>query len=375
MRAINASRAMPDPPSSARSVAAPTPFRYHPQVLKLPGEYVTRLRPFFQGKRFCVTGGAGFIGGHLVDALFGLGASVCVIDDFSTSSAQHLGELIDLDPERVRFVHASILEDAALAQAVEGAAAVFHLAAVASVPRSVAEPERNFQVNALGTLRVAEAARHAKAARIIYSASSSAYGDPPGAGAGDSKSESIVPSPLSPYAAAKLSAEHVMRAWSSSYGLSTVSLRYFNIFGPRQAADSPYSGVIAIFCKKLLAGEIPTIFGDGHQSRDFTYVTNAVLANLLAAACPHPLAGEVFNIGAGRSVTLLELFRMIAERAGMPHASPTHAPARAGDVRHSLADVSAAQRVLGFAPITPLDAGLDATLEWYRSAYAESQDR
>jgi nucleoside-diphosphate-sugar epimerase len=343
-------------------------------VLKLPSEYVTKLRPFFQGKRFCVTGGAGFIGGHLVDALFGLGASVCVIDDLSTSSAQNLAELIDLDPERVRFVHGSILDDAALADAMEGASAVFHLAAMASVPRSVAEPERNFVVNGLGTLRVAEVARQVGAARIIYSASSSAYGDPQGAGPTDAKSELLVPSPLSPYAAAKLSGEHLMRAWSSSYGISTLSLRYFNIFGPRQAADSPYSGVIAIFCKKLLAGETPTIYGDGQQSRDFTYVTNAVLANLLAAASPHPLAGEVFNIGAGRSITLLELFRMIAERCGMPHASPAHAQARAGDVRHSLADVSAAQRVLGYAPIAPLDAGLDATVEWYRSAYAESKD-
>lgn len=341
-------------------------------MLKLPGEYVSKLRPFFEGKRFCVTGGAGFIGGHLVDALFGLGATISVIDDLSTSTAQNVAELIDLDPERVRFVHASILDDAALADAVLGTSAVFHLAAVASVPRSIAEPERNFSVNGLGTLRVAEAARQAGVKRVVYSASSSAYGDPPGAGADDPKTERLVPMPLSPYAASKLAGEHIMRSWASSYGLSTVSLRYFNIFGPRQAADSPYSGVIAIFCKKLLAGEVPTIFGDGQQSRDFTYVTNAVLANLLAASNPRQLAGEVFNIGAGRSVTLLELFRMIAERSGMPHVSPVLAEARAGDVRHSLADVSAAAEALGYRAIAPLDEGLDATVAWYRSVYAES---
>ena len=321
-----------------------------------------------------MTGGAGFIGGHLVDALFGLGAIVSVIDDLSSSSAQNLAELIDLDPERVRFVHGSILDDAALAEAVQGASVAFHLAAQASVPRSIAEPERNFAVNALGTLRVAEAARVAGVGRLVYSASSSAYGDPPGASAADAKHESLVPMPLSPYATSKLSGEHVMQTWASSYGLSTVSLRYFNIFGPRQAADSPYSGVIEIFCKKLLAGETPAIFGDGQQSRDFTYVTNAVLANLLAGSSNKPLAGEVYNIGAGHAVTLLELFRMIAERSGMPHISPLMAPARPGDVRHSLADVRAAAEGLGYRPITSLEEGLEATVAWYRSIYAESKD-
>lgn len=341
-------------------------------MLKLPSEYVSRLRPFFEGKRVCVTGGAGFIAGHLVDALFGLNANITVIDDLSTSNAQNLAELIDLDPERVRFVHASILDDEALNQAVEGASVVFHLAAQASVPQSVAEPERNFIVNALGTLRVAEAARLAKVDRVVYSASSSAYGDTEGSDAADPKTEALTPMPLSPYAASKLSGEHIMRAWASSYRMSTVSLRYFNIFGPRQAADSPYSGVIAIFCKKLLAGETPTIFGDGQQSRDFTYVTNAVLANLLAAASPKALAGEVFNIGAGHSVTLLELFRLIAERTAMPHIAPKLAPARVGDVRYSLADISAATEMLGYRPVASLDQGLEATIAWYKSAYAES---
>lgn len=349
-------------------------MRYDLQVLKLPTEYVTRLRPFFEGKRFCVTGGAGFIGGHLVDTLFGLGAQVSIIDDLSTSNAHNLAELIDLDPERVRFFHASILDTAALAQAVEGAQAVFHLAALASVPRSIAEPERNYEVNAMGTLRVVQAARAAKVGRVIYSASSSAYGDPPGPDAASPKSESDLPRPLSPYAGSKLAGEHILRAWASSYGMSTVSLRYFNIFGPRQPADSPYSGVIALFCRMLLAGETPTVFGDGMQSRDFTYVTNAVLANLLAASSERKLAGEVFNVGAGKAITLLELFRLIAERTGMPHAAPNHGPVRTGDVRHSLADVGSTRAILGYQPVATIEEGLDATIAWYRSAYAESQE-
>jgi nucleoside-diphosphate-sugar epimerase len=331
------------------------------------------MRPFFEGKRFCVTGGAGFIGGHIVDTLFGLGANITVIDDLSCSTAQNVAELIDLDPERVRFMHASILDDDALAHAVEGAHTVFHLAALASVPRSVAEPERNFRVNTIGTMRVAQAARNAGVSRVVYSASSSAYGDPVGPDAARPKPETLIPMPLSPYAAAKLAGEHIMRSWAASYGLSTVSLRYFNIFGPRQAADSPYSGVIAIFCKKLLAGETTMVFGDGQQTRDFTYVTNAVLANLLAAMCPKPLAGEVYNIGAGRAVTLLQLFKLIAERAGMPHAAPIHEPKRTGDVRHSLADIAAATDTLGYRVVTSLEEGLDATVSWYRSVYAETE--
>lgn len=344
----------------------------HP-VLKLPGEFVSKFRPRFEGRRVCVTGGAGFIGGHVVDALFGLGATVSVIDDLSTSTAAHIAELIDLDPERVRFVHGSILDDNALSDAMEGAGLVFHLAALSSVPRSVAEPERSFQVNSLGTVRVAQEAQRVGAARIIYSASSSAYGDAPGPDAAEPKKETQIPAPISPYAASKLNGEHVMLAWARTYGVSTVSLRYFNIFGPRQPADSPYSGVIAVFAKRLLAGEEPVIYGDGRQSRDFTYVTNAVLANLLAAASTRQLSGEVINIGSGRAVTLLELFSLIAAGCGAPHAAPRHEPARPGDVRHSLADVSAAAELIGYRPVVPLEEGLEATLAWYRSAFADSE--
>jgi nucleoside-diphosphate-sugar epimerase len=314
----------------------------------------------------CVTGGAGFIGGHLVDALLSLGCRIAVIDDLSNSTAAHLAGLIDIEPDRVRFVHGSILDDAAVDDATEGASTIFHLAAVSSVPRSIAEPERSYAVNATGTMRVAEAARRAGVKRIIYSASSSAYGQ----GERLPKVETDVPAPVSPYAASKLAGEHVMLAWARSYGLSTMSLRYFNIFGPRQPADSPYSAVIAIFARKLLAGEAPTIFGDGTQSRDFTYVTNAVLANLLAGSSERPLAGEVVNVGAGKRVDLLTLHRLVAEACGAADIQPRHEPTRAGDVKHSLADLSLARELLGYEPVVGLERGLGETIDWYKSLYA-----
>ncbi|MFM9956732.1 MAG: NAD-dependent epimerase/dehydratase family protein, partial [Phycisphaerales bacterium] len=311
-----------------------------------------------------VTGGAGFIGGHLVDALLSMGASITVIDDLSNSTASHVAELVEMEPDRVRFVHGSILEDRALREAVEQTAIVFHLAAVGSVPLSIVEPDRSFTVNALGTVRVLEAARSAHARRVVYSASSSAYGESETL----PKRESDLPAPVSPYAAGKLAGEHAAHAWARSYpGLSTVSLRYFNVFGPRQPGDSPYSAVIAAFARRLLAGESPTIFGDGSQTRDFTYITNAVLANLLAGASDRPLAGEVVNIGSGERVSLLELARRMAKACGREHLAPAFAPPRAGDVMHSLADVAAARELLDYAPIAPLDEGLDATLDWYRS--------
>ncbi len=320
----------------------------------------------------CVTGGAGFIGGHLVDALFGLGASVTVIDDLSNSTAKHVAELVDLDPERVRFVHGSILDDAALEEAMRGARLVFHLAAMGSVPRSVAEPERAFAVNTIGTVRVAQAAVKAGASRIVYSASSSAYGDPPGPDTPRAKIETQVPSPLSPYAASKLGGEHVMRAWATSYAISTISLRYFNIFGPRQPADTAYAAAIPAFMRALSAGQPPVVFGDGYQTRDFTYVANAVIANLLAGHSLRPLAGEVVNIGSGRAVGLIELVRMIASACGVPHIGPRHEPSRAGDVRHSLADLSAAKELIDYVPIVSLQEGLESTLAWYRGAVVEA---
>ncbi len=316
----------------------------------------------------CVTGGAGFIGGHLVDALLSLGANIAVVDDLSNATAEHLGELIDIEPDRVRFVHGSILDDAALDDAFERAETVFHLAAVSSVPRSIADPERAYAVNAVGTMRVAEAARRAGIKRIVYSASSSAYG----ASERLPKVETDVPEPVSPYAASKLAGEGVMQAWAHAYNLSAVCLRYFNIFGPRQPADSPYSGVIAVFARKLLAGESPVIFGDGLQSRDFTYVANAVLANLLAACSDRTFMGEPINIGAGEKTDLVHLARLIAESCAVPQVKPVFQAARSGDVKHSLADLARARDLLGYEPIVGLSDGLKHTVEWYRTVYSGS---
>ncbi len=255
--------------------------------------------------------------------------------------------------------------------AFEGADAVFHLAAISSVPRSIAEPERSYAVNAVGTLRVAEAARRTGVKRIVYSASSSAYG----ASERLPKVETDVPEPMSPYGAGKLAGEHVMLSWAKAYGLSTLSLRYFNIFGPRQPADSPYSGVIPVFAKRLLSGQAPVVFGDGLQSRDFTYVANAVLANLLGASSDRPFAGEVINIGAGERTELVQLARLMAEELGVPHIKPQFQPARVGDVRHSLADLGRARELLGYQPIVTLEEGLRSTMQWYRELFAGDSER
>jgi len=337
-------------------------------MIQLPAAVVEKLRPDYTNRHVCVTGGAGFIGGHLVDALVALGAHVRVIDDLSNSTSEHIVELMTLEPDRVRFECASILEPAPLREVVRGSSLIFHLAAQGSVPMSVEEPERSFDINATGTMRVAEAARLAGVPRIVYSASSSAYG----ASEKLPKLETDPPQPISPYAAGKLSGEHVMTAWAHSYGMQTLSLRYFNIFGPRQSADSAYAAVIAAFAKAMLAGNSPTIFGDGTQSRDFTFVSNAVLANLLAGATQAPLNGQVVNIGTGRRVDLLELARVMAQACGSPHLVPKHEQSRAGDVKHSLADISEATQLIGYEPITTLEDGMAATIEWCRQAYAPS---
>jgi nucleoside-diphosphate-sugar epimerase len=334
---------------------------------------VGRLRRHYEGRAVCVTGGAGFIGGHLVDALLSLGATIFVIDDLSNSSLAHLSGLIELEPERVCFVHGSVLDDDALAEATEGAATIFHLAAMGSVPRSIAEPQRSWSVNTTGTVRVLEAARRlwggrggTGGERVVLAASSSAYGDDPAL----PKVETQLPRPLSPYAASKVSAELALQAWARSYAISTVSLRYFNVFGPRQPADSQYAAVIPVFAKRLLAGEAPVVFGDGTQSRDFTSVGNAVLATLLAGAAERALRGEVMNVGTGRRVTLMELASIMAVRCGVPHVQPELAPARRGDVPHSLADFSRARELIGYAPFESLEDGLEETLQWAKREMA-----
>lgn len=346
--------------------------------MKFPASLVDRLRRHYQGHSVCVTGGAGFIGGHLVDALLSLGASITVLDDLSNSTVEHLAGLIDLEPRRVRFVHGSILDDDALRSAIGGEGldgpefapvkTVFHLAALGSVPRSIAEPQRTWSINATGTLRVLEACRAAKIHRVVYAASSSAYGDQRADGHSVPKVETQVPQPLSPYAASKLAGEHLMSVYASCYGLSTASLRYFNVFGPRQSADSAYAAVVAAISRRILDGQPPLIYGDGLQTRDFTYVGNAVLATLLAGHTDRTLKGEVINIGTGRRTSVRELADKLAAAFGADPVPPAFEPAREGDPRDSQADITRARQMLGYEPVTTLEDGLAETAaSWKRS--------
>jgi UDP-glucose 4-epimerase len=304
-----------------------------------------------------VTGGAGFIGSHLVEGLAARGVPVRVLDDFSTGLRPNLAG-VRPTPE---VIEGDVADPATAARAVQGVGVVFHLAALASVQKSVEAPDQTHRVCALGTLNVLDAARRAGVRRVVYAGSSSAYGIP----AGDVQTEDDPLAPLSPYAAAKLSGELYAQAFSNTYGLETVRLRFFNIFGPRQRADSPYSGVIALFSDALLAGRSPTIYGDGLQSRDFTYVTDVVAALLRAAEAPG-VSGKVYNIGTGHSVTVLDLVAALNRQLGT-QVTPRHAPPRAGDVRHSRADVGRARRDLGYEPAVAFEQGLAETLRWYRS--------
>lgn len=316
----------------------------------------------FEGVRTLVTGGAGFIGSHLAEALIRLGASVVVIDDLCGGDTANFNDYKQLAGDRLTFIKASILDEAALAKATEGCRYVFHQAALGSVPRSVEQPVLYTQVNIVGTQNVLEAAKKAGVKRVMFAASSSAYGDSPTL----PKIETMPPLPKSPYAAGKLAGEALMRCYASSYGLDTASLRYFNIFGYRQNANSAYAAVIAAFAKALVAGKPPVIFGDGEQSRDFTFVHNAVHANLLAARCEKPVGGEVINIACGGRITVNELASQMASIFGRPDLKAQHLEDRAGDVKHSLADLTLAGRLLGYKPIVPFAAGLKPTVEWYR---------
>jgi len=315
---------------------------------------------------FLVTGGAGFIGSHLVDALLARGDRVRVLDDLSTGQAENLaphqpGELGS--GSAVEWLRASVADAAACEAACAGVDGIFHEAAEVSVPKSVAEPRKSYEVNALGTLNMLEGARAAGVPRLVFAASSAAYGD----GQELPKREDQTPSPLSPYAAGKIAGEHLLKVWAEVYGLHTVALRYFNVFGPRQRDDSPYTGVIAIFARALLEGRAPTIFGDGEQTRDFTYVTNVIEANL-AAMDAQGASGRVYNVGGGERISLNQLFQAMAEKLGKPLA-PTYAPARTGDVKHSLASIERAERDLGWRPRVDWREGLEKTLDWYRAGH------
>jgi nucleoside-diphosphate-sugar epimerase len=315
----------------------------------------------FADSRVLITGGAGFIGSHLAQALAELGASVIVLDNLIGGSRANLH---GFGP--VELVVGSILDTDLLARVMQGCRYVFHEAALGSVPGSVDRPREYHDVNATGTLNVLETARSLGVSRVMFAASSSAYGEN-----GVPWIETMPPLPLSPYAATKLAGEALLRAYSGSFGLDTVSLRYFNVFGPRQNANSAYAAVIAAFAKAVLAGQNPVIYGDGEQSRDFTYIDNVVHANLLAARVEKPLRGEVINVGCGGRITVNELAAQVTALLGRGDLRPTHLPERTGDLKHSYADLARAGELLKYAPIVNVAAGLQETLEWYRISLAQ----
>jgi UDP-glucose 4-epimerase len=306
--------------------------------------------------KYLVTGGAGFIGSHLVSSLVERGETVRVVDDLSTGKKENLAHL---PAGRVEFVKGDIADSRAMADAVRGIEVIFHHAALASVPRSIELPLETHTACATGTVTLLDACRHAGVRRVIYAASSSCYGNQEQM----PKTESQLPQVLSPYAAAKLAGELYCESFAACYPLETVRLRYFNVFGPRQDPKSPYSAVIPLFVAAILEGRRPTIFGDGSQSRDFTHVANVVEANLRAATAPG-VSGKVYNVACGSSLSVLDLLEEICRLLGKPF-NPEFGPARAGDVKHSWADISAAQRELNYAPTVDLHAGLKQTVEWY----------
>lgn len=307
--------------------------------------------------RVLVTGGAGFIGSHLVEALVEKGHRVRVLDNLSS------GRVANLRPVRgdVEFLRGDCADARAAARAVKGVEVVFHEAAIPSVARSVLDPASSHRGNGTATVSMLVAARGAGVRRFVYAGSSSVYGD----SAELPKRESMAPLPLSPYAVGKLMGEHYLRVFASLYGMETLTLRYFNVFGPRQDASSPYSGVISLFITALLGSKTPVIYGDGEQSRDFTYVANVVAGNLRALEAKKP-RGEVVNLATGRRITLNELLTVLAGATDRP-AKAKHAKPRAGDVRHSLADIELARRLLKYAPSFGLEEGLRRTVDWYRT--------
>jgi UDP-glucose 4-epimerase len=312
--------------------------------------------------RVLVTGGAGFIGSHLVAALVRRGDQVRVLDNFCTGKRENLSAVEGGAKGKVELIEGDVTDAAAVGRAVAGCELVFHEAALASVPLSVERPLDTHAACATGTLNVLDQARRAGVRRVVYAASSSAYGNQPT----PRKMETDLPSMLSPYAAAKMTGELYCQAFWHSYGLETVALRYFNVFGPRQDPSGPYAAVIPIFIKSILTGSRPTIFGDGQQTRDFTYVENVVQANLKAAAAPTEACGRVFNVGNGEAVSLLGLLQSLNELMDTA-IEPFFKPARTGDVRDSLADISLAQSILGYRPTVDLRAGLKPTIDFYRS--------
>jgi UDP-glucose 4-epimerase len=311
------------------------------------------------GRRALVTGGAGFIGSHLTDRLLADGWAVRVLDDFSSGREENIASA----SSRIELVRGDLADPETTARAVEGIEVVFHQGAIPSVPRSVADPLRTNRANVSGTLAVLESARRAGVRRVVYAASSSAYGDTEVL----PKVETMPANPRSPYALQKYAGEVYCRLYFELYGLETVALRYFNVFGPRQDPRSTYAAVVPRFATACLRGEPAQIHGDGEQTRDFTFVEDAVRANLLAADAGRAAAGKVINVAGGRQTTLNRLLAILQEITGCSVA-PVHQPTRAGDVRHSLADLGRARDLLGFSPRVSLEDGLRRTVESLRQA-------
>ena len=307
---------------------------------------------------YLITGVAGFIGSWLAQAVLAQGDQVRGVDNFATGKRENIAKIAG----KIDFREADLLNLDAMHHVCRGVDYVFHEAAIPSVPRSVLDPLGSNRANVDGTVHVLIAARGARVKRVVYAASSSAYGDSPTL----PKHEGMPPNPISPYAVAKLASEYYMKSFSRCYGLETVCLRYFNIFGPRQDPSSPYSGVLAKFITQMLKGEPPTIFGDGTQSRDFTYIENVVSANLLAAKAPAAqVTGQMFNIATGTRFDLNHTFQLLKKIIGF-QGEVKYAPERAGDVKHSLADLSCAEKQLGYKPLVNFEEGLRRTAEWYR---------
>jgi UDP-glucose 4-epimerase len=307
-------------------------------------------------RAFLVTGGAGFIGSHIAAALVERGDRVRVLDNLSTGHLSNMNSF----RERIEFIEGDVTDAGLVAKAVQGVDCIFHEAALASVPASVERPLDSHAACATGTVTVLDAARRAGVRRVVYAASSAAYGNQPSS----SKRETDLPAPLSPYAAAKLSGEFYCQAFWSTFGLETAAIRYFNVFGPRQDPNSPYSAVIPLFITAMLSGRQPVIYGDGGQSRDFSFVANVVHANLLAADAPDA-AGRTINAADGRSIDLLTLLDVLNRLLGM-NVKPQFAPPRPGDVRESRADIALARKLLGYEPQVDFEEGLRRSIDYYR---------
>jgi len=334
------------------------------------------------GQVYLVTGGAGFVGSNIVKRLLNEGKRVRVLDDLSTGHAENIGVCFDenggeiqynqadsfetegggtRDDGEIEFVKGDIRDRELVHKCMQGVKYVFHQAALPSVPRSIENPSESVSVAVDGTLSVLEAASKNNVKRVVYAASSSAYG----ANQDSPKKESFRPEPLSPYAAGKLAGEHLCKVFWECYGLETVAIRYFNVFGPRQDPKSQYAAVIPKFINAFLEKRAPTIYGDGGQTRDFTYVDNVVEANMLAAIAPKEVAGKVVNVACGESISLLDLLNALTNILG-PTMDPDFQPPRPGDVRHSLADISEAEKLMGYKVVMGLEKGLEKTVEWYR---------